>query len=54
MAKKQKGEELLKDALERAKARIKLFPRTYIEVLTNYASYYGYSGLTIKNRWNVT
>jgi len=36
---KQKGEELLKDALERAKASIKLFPRTYIEVLTNYASY---------------
>jgi len=36
---KQKGEELLKDALDRAKARIVLFPRSYVEVLNNYASY---------------
>lgn len=36
---KQKGEELLKDALDRAKARIILFPRSYVEVLSNYASY---------------
>jgi tetratricopeptide (TPR) repeat protein len=35
----KKGEELLKDALERAKNRFKLSSRNYIEVLINYANY---------------
>lgn len=34
-----KGEKLLREALERAKARYDLFPRNYIEVLNNYAIY---------------
>lgn len=34
-----KGEELLKDALIKAKAGINLSPRSYIEVLINYANY---------------
>ena len=36
---KQKGEVLLKDALNRAKAVFKSSPRNYIEVLINYANY---------------
>jgi CHAT domain-containing protein/Tfp pilus assembly protein PilF len=35
----RRGEELLIDALVRAKARSKLSPRSYIEVLINYANY---------------
>lgn len=34
-----KGEKLLREALERAKARYDMFPRNYIEVLNNYAIY---------------
>ena len=37
--KARQGEELLKDALERAKIRYGLANRSYIEVLLNYASY---------------
>ena len=35
----KKGEELLKDALNRAKAAFKSSPRNYIEVLINYANF---------------
>jgi tetratricopeptide (TPR) repeat protein len=35
----KRGEELLIDALERAKTRSKSSPRSYIEVLINYANY---------------
>jgi CHAT domain-containing protein len=36
---KEEGKLLLKDALDRAKARFKSFPRNYIEVLINYGNY---------------
>ena len=36
---KEEGERLLRDALDRAKARFKSFPRNYIEVLINYGNY---------------
>jgi CHAT domain-containing protein/tetratricopeptide (TPR) repeat protein len=36
---KEEGEKLLKDALERAKARSKISPRDYFLVLINYGSY---------------
>ncbi len=35
----KKGEELLKDALNRAKIRFDFSPRSYFEVLVNYANY---------------
>ena len=37
--KSKQGEELLRAALERAKSKQKLSPRTYIEVLINYANF---------------
>ena len=36
---KEEGERLLSNALERAKARFKLYPRNYFEVLINYGNY---------------
>jgi len=35
----KKGEKLLKNALDRAKAKYEISPRNYFEVLNNYASY---------------
>ena len=43
-----KGERLLKNSLERAKANYKFNPRNYFEVLNNYASYLSENRIDLK------